>query len=64
MAGGGRAGSAGRCNRLLNLHVHVLAADGAFLADGRFVTMPPVPGSLLAESFRRAVLKFLVNTRA
>ena len=30
-----------------NPHVHMLAADGAFLPDGRFVTLPAVPGSLL-----------------
>jgi hypothetical protein len=47
-----------------NPHVHVLAADGAFLPDGRFVTLPTVPGSLLAEGFRRAVLEFLVNNDA
>jgi hypothetical protein len=44
-------------NRLLvnfNLHVHVLATDGAFLPDGRIVKWPTVPGSLLAEGFRRA----------
>lgn len=44
--------------------MHVLAADGAFLAEGRFVRLPVVPGSLLAESFRRAVPKFLVNNGA
>jgi len=27
--------------------VHVLAADGAFLPDGTFVTLPPVPEGLL-----------------
>ncbi len=26
-----------------NPHVHVLAADGAFLPDGTFVRLPPVP---------------------
>jgi hypothetical protein len=30
-----------------NPHVPVLATDGAFLPDGRFVTLPAVPGSLL-----------------
>jgi len=34
----------------------VLADDGAFLPNGRFVTPPAVPGSLLADGFRRAVL--------
>jgi len=30
-----------------NPHVHVLAADGAFLADGTFVALPAVPQELL-----------------
>ena len=42
----------------------MLAADGAFLPDGRFVPLAAVPGSLLAEGFRRAVLEFLVNNDA
>jgi hypothetical protein len=41
-------------------HVHVLAADGAFIAEGRFVALPPVPQAFLAEGFRREVLDFLV----
>jgi hypothetical protein len=40
----------------------VLAADGAFLPGGRFVVLPRVPASLLAEGFRRAVLAFLVKS--
>ena len=47
-----------------NPHLHVLAADGAFLADGRFAALPPVPWTLLAEGFRRAVLEFLVKNCA
>jgi len=47
-----------------NPHLHVFAADGAFLPDERFVALPPVPGTLLAEGFRRAVLKFLVKNGA
>ena len=47
-----------------NPHVHVLSADGAFLPDGRFVPLPPVPEGLLAEAFRRAVLGFLVRQQA
>ena len=47
-----------------NPHLQVLAADGAFLADGRFVALPRVPGSLLAEGFRCAVLDFLVKNEA
>jgi hypothetical protein len=42
----------------------VLAADGAFLPDGRLVALPSVPGDLLAEGFRRAVLDFLVENGA
>ncbi len=44
--------------------LHVLAADGAFLADGTFVPLPPVPEGLLVEGFRRAVLGFLVRQQA
>ena len=47
-----------------NPHVHVLAADRAFLPEGRFVALPPVPGTLLAEGFRRAALDFLVKNEA
>jgi len=47
-----------------NPHVHVLAADGAFLPDGTFVALPPVPEGLLLEGFRRAVLAFLVREHA
>ena len=46
-----------------NEHVHVLA-DGAFLPDATFVPLPAVPGRLLAEQFRRAVLEFLVQQQA
>ena len=42
----------------------MLAADGAFFPDGRFIALPRVPGSLLAEGFRRAVLEFLVKNAA
>ncbi len=45
-------------------HVHVLAADGAFLPDGTLVPLPPVPEGLLVEGFRRAVLEFLVQHAA
>ena len=47
-----------------NPHVHVLAADGAFLPGGRFVPLPAVPEGLLAEGFRRAVLGFLAEKGA
>ncbi len=47
-----------------NPHVHVLAADGAFLPDGTFVPLPAVPEALLAEGLRRAVLEFLVRAQA
>ena len=45
-------------------HVHVLAADGVFRADGTFLCLPPVPEELLREGFRQAVLDFLVKERA
>lgn len=47
-----------------NPHLHVLAAGGAFLPNGRFVALPRVPAILLAEGFRRAVLDFLVKNEA
>ena len=47
-----------------NPHLHVLAADGAFLPGGRFIALPRVPASLLAESLRRAALDFLVKNEA
>jgi Transposase zinc-binding domain/Putative transposase len=47
-----------------NPHVHVLATDGAFLADGSFVALPPVPEALLAERFRHAVLALLAKRGA
>jgi len=47
-----------------NPHVHVLAADGAFLPDGRFAPLPAVPEPLLVEGFRRAVLEFVVRAQA
>ena len=42
----------------------MLAADGAFLSDGTFVLLPPVPEALLVEGFRRAVPEFLVRRHA
>jgi len=47
-----------------NPHLHVLAADGVFGADGTFIALPPVPEALLCEGFRRAVLAFLAKERA
>ena len=47
-----------------NPHVQVLAADGAFLADGTFIPLRPVPEALLTEGFGRAVLAFLVREHA
>ena len=35
-----------------NPHVHVLATDGAFRADGTFVALPAIPQGLLVEGFR------------
>lgn len=47
-----------------NPHLHVLAADGVFGADGTFIAVAPVPEALLAEGFRRAVLEFLSANEA
>ena len=47
-----------------NPHLHVLAADRVFGADGAFTALPPVPEALLAEGFWRAVLAFLARGRA
>ena len=44
--------------------MHVLATNGAFLAEGRFVARLAVPQALLAETSRRAVLAFLVKHSA
>jgi len=37
---------------MFNPHWHVVAADGTFLPDGRFVQLPPMPEVLLAEGAR------------
>ena len=42
-----------------NPHIHVLAADGAFDADGAFTVLPPVPRKLLEPGFRKGVLALL-----
>ena len=47
-----------------NPHIHVLAADGLFHADGVFVALPAVPVKLLEQGFRSEVLKLLVAERA
>jgi hypothetical protein len=47
-----------------NPHVHVLGADGAFLPDGTFVPLPPVPEKLVAEGSRHTVLGFLAQNDA
>ncbi len=43
-----------------NPHIHVLAADGVFRADGAFVKLPAVPTQLLELGFRSQVLDLLV----
>ena len=43
-----------------NPHIHVLAADGVFRADGVFVVLPAIPVKLLEQGFRCEVLKLLV----
>jgi len=40
-----------------NPHIHVLAADGVFRADGVFVALPAIPAKLLERGFRSQVLK-------
>ncbi len=45
-------------------HVHVLAAQGVFRADGAFVALPAIPQALLEGAFRRAVLDFLLGEGA
>ena len=42
-----------------NPHIHVLAADGAFDADGGFRVLPPIPRKLLEPWFRKEVLALL-----
>ena len=36
-----------------NPHIHVLAADGTFDADGGFTVLPPIPRKVLEPWFRR-----------
>ena len=43
----------------INPHIHVLAADGAFDADGGFTVLPPVPRKVLEPWFRAKVLALL-----
>jgi len=42
-----------------NPHIHVLAADGAFDADGGFRVLPPIPRRVLEPWFRAEVLALL-----
>jgi len=42
-----------------NPHVHVLAADGAFDADGSFSVLPPIPRKVIDPWFRAEVLALL-----
>ena len=42
-----------------NPHIHVLAADGAFDADGGFSVLPPIPRKVLEPWFRKKVLALL-----
>ena len=42
-----------------NPHIHVLAADGAFDADGGFSVLPPIPRKVLEPWFRAEVLALL-----
>ena len=47
-----------------NPHIHVLAADGLFRADGVFVALPGIPAKLLERGFRAEVLKLLLAEHA
>ena len=42
-----------------NPHIHVLAPDGVFDADGGFTVLPPIPRKLLEPWFRAEVLALL-----
>lgn len=42
-----------------NPHIHVLAADGTFDADGGFTVLPPIPRKVLEPWFRAEVLALL-----
>ena len=42
-----------------NPHIHVLAADGVFDADGDFRVLPPIPRKVLEPWFRKEVLALL-----
>jgi len=37
-------------------HIHALVTDGVFHSDGVFRVLPPIPGELLEQQLRRAVL--------
>jgi len=45
-------------------HVHALVADGVFSASGTFRVLPPIPGRLLMEQLRCALLDYLVEEDA
>ena len=47
-----------------NPHIHVLAADGVFGADGTFTVLPAIPAKLLELGFRSEVFKLLVSEGA
>ena len=42
-------------------HIHMLATDGGFRADGTFVSWPAHDTAALTEAFRRAVLRLFVR---
>jgi hypothetical protein len=46
-----------------NPHVHVLAADGAFDADGGFSVLPPIPRKLLEPWFREGLVSDVTKNR-
>ncbi len=43
---------------------HVLVADGTFSENGVFRVLPPIPGALLVEQLRHAVLDYMVEDEA
>jgi len=43
-----------------NPHIHVLAGEGVFGADGTFTVLPAIPSRLLELGFRSQVFKLLV----
>ena len=45
-------------------HIHALVSDGVFYRSGAIRVLPPIPGALLVEQLRHAVLDYLVEDEA